>query len=147
MSLVGFLPVHLQGFYGWLTIFVNKECSISVIEHIYLTTATFLPIIIIIIINIDQRILKESKERQKKSMAWIDYKKAFEKLDSRLSKNVPYIRQGHKIHHGNHEKLRSRIESRRKNSSRSENPERHLPGRCDFTITTYNSNDDFQSHA
>ena len=41
MSLVGFLPVHLQGFYGWL-IFVKSDavcvCGLSV-GHGYLSMA------------------------------------------------------------------------------------------------------------
>ena len=59
-------------------------------------------------------------------MARIDYKKVHAKLDNRMSENVQDIRQSHKIHYGNTEKQESEINSRGKNFSRGESPERHL---------------------
>ena len=54
--------------------------------------------------------------------------------------------QSHKIYHRSHEKLQSGIDSKRKKFSRGENQERHLPGRCAFSITSYNSNQATLSH-
>ena len=61
-------------------------------------------------------------------------------LDNRFSENVQDIRQSHKIHYRNHEKLESRIDSKKINVSRGENLERYLPGSCVFAITILNSN-------
>ena len=81
---------------------------------------------------LDQHILKDKKTRRKNVvMAWIEYKKKSQwynpaNLDSKLSENVQDIQQSHKIHHGSHEKLECRIDSRRKNFSRDEKIQRGI---------------------
>ena len=74
------------------------------------------------LLYIDQHILNESKARRKNlAMAWIDYKKAYDmvptKLDTTQSQNVQNITWGHKLHRTDHESLESGPDSRRKKHS------------------------------
>ena len=82
-------------------------------------------------------------------MAWIDYKNLRyypAKLENSQSENVHDIRISRKVYLGNHERLASWIDSRRKNLSWTGNPERYLPGRCFFTITICNRDNTTLSH-
>ena len=78
------------------------------------------------------------------AMAWIGYKNAYSMVPEiwiiEFWKHTKY-QQIYKLHHGSHEKLEIGINSARKNFSRGENPERHLPGKCTFVITICYSND------
>ena len=68
------------------------------------------------------------------------------KLDDRLSENVQDIQQSHKAYQGNHERLGSGTDSKKKKLSWGENPEKYLPGRCAITIIICNSNDATELH-
>ena len=100
---------------------------------------------------IDQHIFKESKLWQKNvAVAWTDNKKANDMVPQtwiiECLKMYKIFRQSHKFHHGSHEKMESRINSKRENSGRDKNPKRHLPGRFAFLTTIYKGNDAYQLH-
>ena len=90
-------------------------------------------------------LLREWFEEENVAMAWINNKKGLwyiaTKLESRLSKNVHDIWQGHMIHHRDQEKLESEIGSRGTNHCRGENPKKYLQRWRSVTITICHSND------
>ena len=80
-------------------------------------------------------------------MAWIDYKKANDmvphswiedclKMYKVSNKVIKFVTKAMKK-----KKKKSEINSRMKNFSRGENPERLFPGRCAFALPICNSND------
>ena len=80
---------------------------------------------------------------------WIDKNRLIKDLaiqENRLLKNVDDIRKSHKVHHKSLEKLENGSNFKRENSVKGENPERNLPGRCAFAITTDKIIDVIQLH-
>ena len=104
------------------------------------------------LLYIDQHIINDSKTRRKNlTMAWIDYKKAYDmipqswtahcfKMNKMPDEVIKFIEK-------NNRNMVSRIDSRRKNLSRSEDPERYIPGWFTITITICNSDNATQLHS
>ena len=63
-----------------------------------------------------------------------------------MSKKVQNIRQSHKVNHGNHEKLDSGYDRKRKTLAEVKTLEINLPRRYAFTITIFYRDDAYLSY-